>query len=101
MYKHITNSDLAQHRYLNTRMLGQSSSILELVEITASTLDSHSLQEVCRIHMRHRGNSVFVSVCVSVCYHKICYVLRLYVENKVSILGFFMVLSRFLSCDVC
>ena len=38
------NFDLAQHRYLNTYMLVQSSSILELVEITMSVFNS---QEVC------------------------------------------------------
>ena len=41
------NFDLAQHRYLNTRVLVQRFSILELVEITITTFDSHALQELC------------------------------------------------------
>ena len=41
-----SNFDLAHHRYLNTRVLVQGSSIVEFVEIAMYTFDSHVLQEV-------------------------------------------------------
>ena len=44
MYKYIIEFDLAQHRYLNTRVLVQH--LIELFEIAMSMFDYHSLQEI-------------------------------------------------------
>ena len=49
-------------------MLAQGSSVLELVEITMSMFDSHTLQEVC-VGVCVCVCGVCVCVCVCVCAH--------------------------------